>query len=159
MKKETVIKMIDSFFAEIEWKYDFDEKRTTYSFGIDMGNVIGKLKFIMPIRDHHYKVIGILNSKAENSKLQTVAEYLHRANFGMNNGKFELDYDDGEVRYKSFVDFWGVELNKRIIEDSLFIPIMMFKRYGKNIIKLMLGEGNPADLISEVEESNAEEIT
>lgn len=151
MKKENVIKMVDSFFAEIEWKYKFDEKRSAYTFGVDVGGTIGSLKFIMPIREHHYKVIGVLNSKVEDSKLQIVAEYLHRANFGLNNGNFELDYNNGEVRYKSFVDFWGIELNKRIIEDSVFIPILMFKRYGKNVIKLMVGEGNPADLIDEAE--------
>lgn len=159
MKKETVIKMIDSFFTDIEWKHEYDEKRSTYSFGIDMGDAIGSLKFIMPIRDRHYKVICVLNSKVEQTKLQTVAEYLHRANFGLNNGNFELDYNDGEVRYKIFVDFWGIELNKRIIEDSIFMPILMFKRYGKNMIKLMVGEGNPADLIDEAESLDDEETT
>ena len=30
-----------------------------------------------------------------------VAEYLHRANYGLLLGSFEMDYDDGDVRFRS----------------------------------------------------------
>lgn len=33
-----------------------------------------------------------------------VAEYITRANYGLYVGNFEMDYTDGEVRYKSSID-------------------------------------------------------
>lgn len=154
MKKESVKKLIDSFFEEIEWKYKFDEEKSNYAFGVDMGNVIGNLKFVLLLREHHYKVYAILNSKVEQNHFDKVAEYLHRANYGMNNGNFEIDYRDGEVRYKTYIDFQGVELSKGFIEESIFVPLIMFERYGKNLIKLMLGDGVPEDLIKDSEKED-----
>lgn len=154
MKKESVKKLIDSFFEEIEWKYKYDEEKSSYFFGVDMGNVIGNLKFVLILREHHYKVYAILNSKVEPDHIIKVAEYLHRANYGMNNGNFEIDYRDGEVRYKTYIDFQGVELSKGFIEESIFVPLIMFERYGKNLIKLMLGDGIPEDLIKDSEKED-----
>lgn len=154
MKKESVKKLIDSFFEEIEWKYKYDEEKSSYAFGVDMGNVIGNLKFVLILREHHYKVYAILNSKVEPDHIIKVAEYLHRANYGMNNGNFEIDYRDGEVRYKTYIDFQGVELSKGFIKESIFVPLIMFERYGKNLIKLMLGDGIPEDLIKDSEKED-----
>jgi hypothetical protein len=36
-------------------------------------------------------------------KITEVAEFVARANRGMRIGNFELDYDDGEIRYKTAV--------------------------------------------------------
>ena len=157
MKKETVKKLIDSFFEETKWKYIFDEAKSNYVFGVDMGNVVGNLQFILPLREHSYKVYAILNSKVEESQIQRVAEYLHRANYGMNNGNFEIDYQDGEVRYKTFIDFEGIELSKSFVAESIFIPLIMFERYGKNLINLMLGNGNPQELIEDAEKDGEDE--
>lgn len=151
MKKENVIKILNEFLEEQKWKYDYDEDSSTYDFGINLGNIIGNIYFVITVRDHYYKAISIFNSKCEKQNRQNIAEYLHRANFGMNNGNFELDVDDGEVRFKTYIDCRGRTLSKKTVEESIVIPIVMFKRYGKNLLKLMLGEGNPKDLIREVE--------
>ena len=116
-----------------------------------MDSVVGNVRIFIFVKEKHYKVSVALSSKVEPEYLHKVAEYLHRANFGINNGNFELDYNDGEVRYKTYVAFHGVELTKQIVEDSIIIPLMMYMRYGKNLMKLMLGEGNPEELIEEAE--------
>lgn len=151
MKKDKVLQIINSFFDEVSWKYKFDEDRSIYTSGINMDSVIGNVHIFIFVKERHYKVSVSLSNKVEPEYLHSVAEYLHRANFGLNNGNFELDYNDGEVRYKSYVFFQGIELTKRIVEDSILIPLMMYMKYGKNMMKLMLGEGNPKELIEEVE--------
>ena len=42
-----------------------------------------------------------------------VSEYVTRANYGLRIGNFELDYGDGEVRYKSSLNFEGQDLSRR----------------------------------------------
>lgn len=99
-------------------------------------------------------VYGILNSKASESKRARVAEYLHRANYGLNIGNFEFDYDDGEVRYKVYTECNNNKLiNEDIIQSSIFIPIMMMDLYGKNLLKVMLNDDVSIEkAIEEVEE-------
>ncbi len=157
MKRNKVIQLIKSVFDEASWKYKFDEERSVYISGINMDSIIGNVRIAIYVREKHYKVSVSLPNKVESAYLHSVAEYLHRANFGLNNGNFELDYNDGEVRYKSYVFFQGVELTKRVVEDSILIPLMMYMRYGKNMMKLMLGEGNPKELIEEAENKETSE--
>lgn len=157
MRKDKAMQLISSFFEETSLKYTFDEERSLYVSGIDMDSIIGQLKIVVFVRERHYKVSILLRNKVEPAYLHNVAEYLHRVNFGLNNGNFELDYDDGEVRYKSFVNFHGIELTKRIVEDSIVIPLMMYMQYGKNLMKLMIGEGNPKELVEEAEKRKTEE--
>ena len=151
MKKDRVIEMIHDFFKEINWQYDYDESKNIFHSGISMGNVIGNLRIVIYVRERYYKVYAILSSKSDNEHIVSIAEYLHRANYDLNNGNFELDYNDGEIRYKMLVPFQGIEFSKRIVDESIIVPIMMFNRYGKGLIKLMVGSGSPKELIEEAE--------
>lgn len=159
MKKETVIDLIHNFFEEIQWKYRYDEERSVFLMGVSTDGIIGNIRMAIFVKEHHYRVYASLHNKAEKDNINAVAEYLHRANYGLNNGNFELDYHDGEVRYKIFVRFKGIDLSKDIIKESIVLPPIMFDKYGKNLIKLMLGEGSPKELIEEAEAVDDIDIT
>lgn len=118
---------------------------------------IGKLDIVILIRKDYYLVYAIFSSNAEEAQYVRVSEYLHRANYGLNNGNFEMDFEDGEIRYKTYVNFDGLQLSKEVVRDSILIPIFMFDRYGKNLVRLMLGESDPKTLIDEVEEEKRKE--
>lgn len=154
MMKHT-IKLIKNFFEKGEWKYDCKEyddgTRVVFYSSINMNNAIGHLRIFVIVRKDYYVVNVILNSKVEEKYYNQVAEYLHRANFGMNNGNFEFDFDDGEIRYKTYINFEGIELSDDVVTDSILAPIFMFDKYGKNLLRLMLGEANPKELIEEIE--------
>src|SRR5450759_4526798 len=53
--------------------------------------------------------------KAPEDKRPILADFLTRANYGLYVGNFELDYNDGEIRYKTSID---VEGNKSIEEEA-----------------------------------------
>lgn len=148
---QNTIQLIKDFFDSNKWKYDFNEERNVFSSNINMNSIIGVLRIYIFVRDHDYRVYAILNNNAEKNVYPSVAEYLHRVNYGLYNGNFEFDYRDGEVRYKTFVNFENITLSSSVIEDSIFIPVFMFERYGKNLLRVMLGENNIEQLISEVE--------
>lgn len=50
-----------------------------------------------------------------------MAEAITRINFGLPLGNFELDYSDGEVRFKTSIDVTGARLTTQLFED-LFEP-------------------------------------
>ncbi|HST05674.1 MAG TPA: YbjN domain-containing protein [Chloroflexia bacterium] len=53
--------------------------------------------------------------KAPEEKRPILADFLTRANYGLYVGNFEMDYNDGEIRYKTSLD---VEGNKSIEEAA-----------------------------------------
>lgn len=158
----TTAQMIESFFKEKGWKYDCPRKkedRILFTTGVNMGNVLGNLRILIFVREDSYVVNAILNNFAEKERYAQVAEYLHRANYATSNGNFEFDYDDGEIRYKTYVNFDGdVVLSNQVIEESIFVPIFMFDEYGKNLLRLMIEPGNPKQLIEDAERSYDEEM-
>ena len=151
MKREKTIELIHDFFRGNDWKYDYDQENAVFYAIISMDNIIGNLRLRIVVRDRYYKVYAILANKSDMDHIEKVAEYLHRANYDLNNGNFELNYRDGEVRYKTFVEFLGVEFTGTTVEKSILIPIIMFDRYGKNLMKVMLGDDSLEELLNEAE--------
>ena len=149
---EDVIKLIHEFFAKNNMKYKYNEKKKLFTSGVKMNSVLGNLRLNIFIRENSYVVYAILNSTPEIKFYGEVAEYLHRANYGLLNGNFEFDYRDGEIRYKVFVDFEGIQLSMDAITESIVVPAIMFDQYGKNLLRIMMGDGIPEELIKKAEE-------
>ena len=84
----------------------------------------------------------VMNSKVEEKYFPVVAEFLHRANYGLKDGNFEMDYRDGEIRYKSFVNFKNIDVSEEVVGESIIVGAAMIDRYGKGLLKLMLGDGS-----------------
>ena len=101
---EKVFSMIEDYLKEDGWKYIADKDKCEFRAIVNMNNVVGELRIIVFVRENNYTVSAFLNSSVEQEYYNQVAEYLHRANFGMQNGNFEFDYDDGQIAYKTFVN-------------------------------------------------------
>lgn len=123
------------------------------SFKMDMQGLVGKLTVAIHVFETYFVSYAILNSNVPPEKINTVAEYLHRANYGLPFGNFELDYSDGEVRFKLTTDCENWEkLTNTPIDRSVYVPCRMFEVYGDGIFKLMITDSKPSDLIAEADE-------
>lgn len=91
--------------------------------------------------------------KVPEEKRPLVAEFLTRANYGLRLGNFEMDYEDGEIRYKSSIDFEGVELPSILIRNMIYPSVQTMDRYLGGILKLIYGEADPKQIITEIEMS------
>ena len=80
-----------------------------------------------------------------------VAEFLTRANYGLRIGNFELDYADGEVRYKTSLDFEGERLTDNFIRNAIYPAVQTMDRYLKGLMTVTFGGRTPAEAIEEVE--------
>ena len=58
-----------------------------------------------------------------------VAEYLHRANYGLLLGSFEMDYDRGEVRYRTALLSEGEQPAYGVLDRYIQMPAAMLDRY------------------------------
>ena len=141
--------IIKNYLNKRDWKYKSFEKEGIITFGINYRGVIGNVRLIIDIENEYYKVYSIFNGSVESTYYNEMAEFLHRANYGINDGNFEMDFDDGEIRYKTYVRTDKAELDNDIVERSILVGLAMIKRYGSGITKIMLGEGSPETCIQE----------
>jgi hypothetical protein len=83
-----------------------------------------------------------------------VAEYLTRANFGLVSGNFELDFSDGQVRYKTALDFDETELNPVLVRNLVYANLQTMDTYLSGIMRVIFGGVTPLEAIKEIEESD-----
>ena len=89
--------------------------------------------------------------KATETARSNVVEFITRANFGIIFGNFEIDLEDGTVRYKTSIDFQDDELSYALVRNVIFSARDGAKLYGKELQNVMKSLKSPVDAISDIE--------
>jgi hypothetical protein len=88
---------------------------------------------------------------APEDRRAAVAEFITRANYGMIIGNFEMDFSDGEIRYKTSVDVEGTELNAALLKQLFYANVYMMDKYLPGLMKVCFAGADPAEAIAEIE--------
>ena len=146
---------IKGFLLDDDWKFDFDEEKGVFKFGVNIDGKMKHVNYFVPVRDDSYTVYAISPVSADSDDPQcmnAITEFICRANYGLRNGNFEVDMRDGEIRYKVFVDCDGGQIPTRdIIRGSIIIPAMMFERYSPGILAVIFAGKSAAEAIEPCE--------
>lgn len=79
------------------------------------------------------------------------AEYLTRANYGLNVANFEFDFNDGEVRCKCSLDFEDETLSYPWVRNTIYPATRIADRYFPGLMKVIYGSATPEEAIKEIE--------
>ncbi len=90
-------------------------------------------------------------TKVPEESRQIAAEYLTRANYGLQIGNFELDFSDGEVRFKSGLDFEDEILTFSWIRNTIYPAVHLMNRYFPGLMMVIYGAKTPTEAIESVE--------
>lgn len=80
-----------------------------------------------------------------------VAEFLMLANFGMPIGNFEMNPDNGKVRFKTGIDVEGDRLSAALFKGILQANLTMMSQYLPGIVEVALEDSLPSYAIKKVE--------
>lgn len=81
-----------------------------------------------------------------------VAEFITRANYGLIIGNFELDYDDGEVRYKTSLDAENAPLSHELLQPLVYANVWTMDRYLPGLMAVIYGSSSPKDGVALAEQ-------
>lgn len=87
----------------------------------------------------------------ENQRL-AMAEFLTRANYGITIGNFEMDFNSGEIHYKTSIDVEGDELSTALIQQLVAANVMIMDQYLPGIMAIIYGNVVPKEAISQIED-------
>ena len=85
------------------------------------------------------------------AKRSEIAEFITRANYGLIIGNFELDFSDGEVRYKTAIDIEDDELSQKKIKKLVYTNVAIMDTYLPGIIDIIDNNLDPEKAISQIE--------
>ena len=85
-------------------------------------------------------------------KRTAVAEFITRANYGMRVGNFEMDFNDGEVRFKISVDVDNHELTQALVSNHVYANVWTMDRYLPGLFAVVYSDTSPLEALEKVEE-------
>lgn len=80
-----------------------------------------------------------------------LAEFITRANYGLIIGNFELDFEDGEIRYKTSLDAEGLTLSPIVLKNLINANVSTMDQYLPGLLTLLFADASPREMIDRVE--------
>ena len=78
-----------------------------------------------------------------------IAEFILRVNDGLVIGNFELDMDQGDIRYKTSLDTEGDRLTSELMERLVYANVQTMDTYLPGIIAVLSGDCSPVEAIAQ----------
>jgi len=139
------------FFREDDWKFEQVEGKPILRMGFAGDN--GKWTCIARAVEEADQFIfySIAPINVPEDKRQVMAEFITRANYGMRIGNFELDFSDGELRYKSSIDVEDDRLSSPLVKHMVYPNVLMMDKYLPGIMGILYGNKTAQQAIAEIE--------
>lgn len=155
-----IANVIKEFLDNDDWHYSFDEKKGMFRFGLNLKSKLKNIKYFIDVKDYEficYAISPIGGDEDDGKMMASLAEFICRANYGLKNGNFELDFRDGEIRYKSFVDCDKVMPSKEVVHNAIYCTAAMFDRYAPGILGIIFNDLSVKEAIDKIEGKSPED--
>lgn len=98
---------------------------------------------------------SVLPVKAPGARRSAIAEFITRANYGIVLGNFEMDFSDGEIRYKTSIGIEGSFLDVALIRQLIYSNLLITDKYLPGLQAVIQGR-SAALAITQIENSDIE---
>jgi hypothetical protein len=137
-----------AFFMELNWQLTPIEGRPI--FRMEFASEKGEWSCLVHVREEMSQVLfySVYPHNAPTERRLALAELLTRANYGMANGNFEMDFTDGEIRYKTYIDTQGEPLLPGLLKGLVYANLATMRMYFPAITVVLNGESTPEDAVA-----------
>jgi hypothetical protein len=96
-------------------------------------------------------MFSVLDAKVPEHKRQAVSEFITRANYGIVAGNFEMDFSDGEVRYKTALYVKGMTIDTATIRNLVYPNAFTMDRYFNGLMRVIYSDITPEEAVAKCE--------
>ena len=147
-----LVRAVKDYLDKNDWHYTFEDDRGLFRCGVNLKGKLSSCRLIIDVKDKVILNYAAIDTKASEDVRDKVAEFLTRANYGLTYGNFEMDYEDGEVRYKMTVDCENQLPGYDVLDRMVVMPALMFQRYGNGLLAVMFGFSDPKSAVESSEQ-------
>ena len=142
---------LEEFLIQDEWHPQRLDDKFIYRVGFSGAN--GQLACFAQVRVdlEQFLFFAMVPVKASVEKRLAVTEFITRANYGLRIGNFEMDFRDGEIRYKSSLDFEGQELTHQWIKNAIYPAVRTCDKYLPGLMQIIYSDVSPQEAIAAIE--------
>jgi hypothetical protein len=158
---DEIAAVVKQVLTEDNWRFNFDEKTGIFDFGLRIKSKIQKINYLIDVNEDSLVAYGFCPISVDSTdadRMARMVEFFSRANYGLINGCFEIDFDDGGIRFRTFVDCEGLTPSAEVVKNCIHCIAVMFKRYAPGIVDIIFTDGSAKDAIAKCEKSSGEEL-
>ena len=146
-----IFEAVINFFKENNWLFFQMEQEPALQMSFQGEN--GQWMCFVKVREEQEQLIfySISPVKVPENKRLVMAEFLSRANFGLSIGNFELNFADGEIRYKTSIAAKGNGVNSALIGQLIFANLLTMDEYLPGIMSIIYTELSAVEAIAQIE--------
>jgi hypothetical protein len=143
---------LTDFLEEDGWRPRRMEGKNAFSMGYTGKNGDYRCYAVVRVDLEEFLFYTVAPVRVPEAVRPAVAEFVTRANYGMRIGNYELDYSDGEVRYKSSINFEDEVLTEEAIRNAIYPAVQTADRYLPGLLRVSFGGATPLEAIEEIED-------
>ena len=151
---DEIVNVVKQFLAEDNWHYSFIENTGIFRFGLRIRSKIQNISYVIDVHDDEFVTYGMcpIGADREDTEMMVqMAEFICRANYGLKNGCFEMDWRDGATRFRSYIDCENLLPSTTVVKNSVHYMAAMIKRYAPGIVDIIFGGVKAKDAITKCE--------
>jgi hypothetical protein len=148
-----IYEVMIKFFSEDDWAFAKLQGEPTLRLAFNGKN--GQWDCYVKAREAEQQFVfySICPISSPIDKRLVTAEFITRANYGLTIGNFELDFNDGEIRYKTSIDVEGDRLTPALIKRLVYINVLTMDEYLPGIKAVIETEISPEAALQATEQS------
>jgi hypothetical protein len=140
------IDRVESYLASIGWEYQFVGEAAV---GTTRIGALGEYNCFISVDEEDSQVVCycVIPQKISPQRRSAMADFLTRANYGLYLGNFEMDFDDGEVRFKTSLAFRGDLLTFPLLAQVIQPCVAAMNQYWQAIVQVNKGTDPAAAIL------------
>jgi hypothetical protein len=148
---ESILETVIDFFTEDDWTFTKLQGQPVLQMAYQGDN--GSWNCYAQARESQTQFVfySIYPSLAPPDQRIAIAELITRANYGLTIGNFEMDFNDGEIRYKTSIDVEGDILTTELIKQLVYANVTMMDQYFPGILAVIEEKKSPMEAIAQIE--------
>ncbi len=144
---DTPFAALTQHFESNDWAYETDDAQKIVH--ATLNGQSGEIRMIAGITDDDdlLEAVAILPVKIPANARQQAAEFCIRASYRMKSGHFELDFDDGRVRFHASAPFADAHLHDSVIHRCVGAAALLSDYYFPHLMSVIYGVATPASAV------------
>lgn len=158
---DEIAEVVKKFLEEDEWNYSFDDETGLFRFDLRIRSKIQKINYVIDVHKDEIITYGISPIAADpddSECMVQMAKFICYTNYGIKNGCFEFDFEDGEIRFRSFIDCDNNMPSVEVVKNSVHCTAAMYKRYAQGFTDIIFGGVSAIDAFRKCEKMTEDEL-
>ena len=143
--------LVADVLAELGWPHAADDEHDRLVVPVRGEHGIWECRIVVLDDTRELLVFSLLPIEVPAERRAAVGEALHRANWGLVVGNFEMDVDGGEVRFRTSLSAEGAVLSGALVRTVLEANVQITGAYLRAIADVADGDAEPAAAIAAVD--------